>query len=103
MNCHNNNNENNKKGFLKHGLMMGLCCLLPVILVALLPILGFKALALSSLSSLLCPIMMIGMMFMMGRSHKKGENNNASCCAKNEDNDFITVDKEDYKIIDKNK
>ena len=100
MNCHNNNNnENNKKGFLKHGLMMMLCCLLPVILVSLLPILGFKALALSSLSSLLCPIMMIGMMFMMGRNHKKGEVNNA----KNEDNDCITIAKEDYEIIDKKK
>lgn len=76
MNCHNNNDGNNKKGFLKHGLMMGLCCLLPTILLALLPLLGSKALALSSLSSLLCPIMMIGMMFMMIRSHKKGDNNN---------------------------
>lgn len=99
MNCHNNNNNNNKKGMLKHGLMMMLCCLLPVILVATLPILGFKALALSSLASLLCPIMMIGMMFMMGRNHKKCEDNNSI-----DKEDYINVDSKDYEIIDsKNK
>jgi len=103
MNCH-NNNENNKKGFLKYGLMMGLCCLLPIILVALLPLFGFKALALSGLASLICPIMMISMMFMMGKSHKKDDGNSGnSCCSKNEDSEYITVAKEDYKVIDESK
>ena len=105
MNCHNNNddNGNNKKGFLKFGAMMGLCCILPIILVALLPLLGFKALALSGLTSLICPIMMIGMMFMMGRGHKKGNDNGDNCCSKNEDSEYINVSKKDYEIIDKNK
>lgn len=81
--------ENNikKEGFhpLKAIGMMGMCCLLPLIILAVLPLLnlGIKnTVILSSLSSLICPIMMIvmmGVMFFGGR--KK------SCCGEAEHKD----------------
>lgn len=62
----NNQNGKENKGFLKHGIMMMLCCLLPVLLIAGLPLLGIKGGAgLGTLVFLLCPLMHIGMMFMM--------------------------------------
>ena len=80
MNCHgshdenNENNENNNKGHKGHMLMMLVCCGAPLLLFLVLPLLrggyasgtgGFLPL----LISLICPIMMIGMMFMMMRGN----------------------------------
>ena len=70
-----NGHEGGKKGHkggLKHGLMMILCCLLPILVIAALPLLGFGGGRLSSLAFLLCPLMHIGMMFMMRRSGHRG-------------------------------
>lgn len=56
----------NKKGInWKLILMMGLCCLLPIIAILALPLFGFGKASWSALLFLLCPIMHIGMMFFM--------------------------------------
>ncbi|PAB58674.1 hypothetical protein CCE28_14115 [Anaeromicrobium sediminis] len=57
---------------MKHGAMMMLCCLLPILVIAGLPLFGIKGGILSSLAFLLCPLLHIGMMFMMMKSGKKG-------------------------------
>lgn len=61
----------NHKGMMKHGMMM-LCCLIPILLIAGLPLFGIKGGALSGLIFLLCPLMHIGMMFMMRKNGNKG-------------------------------
>lgn len=82
MNNRNNNDNGGNKGFFKHGLMMMLCCLLPVLLIAGLPLLGIKGgTGLGSLVFLLCPLMHIGMMFMM-----RGSNKGGSCHGGGKDN-----------------
>jgi hypothetical protein len=76
---HHNNNHNreetnnqNNKGMLKHGLMMILCCLIPILIFAGLPLFGIKGGLLSGLIFLLCPLMHIGMMFMMRKNGHNG-------------------------------
>lgn len=53
---------------MKHGKFMLLACLLPIAIIALLPVFGIKIGALSSLAFLLCPLMHIGMMVFMTKS-----------------------------------
>lgn len=58
----------------KHGLLMLLCCLIPVMIVALLPRLGFNLGPLAKLAPfavfLICPLMHVGMMFFMMKGKK---------------------------------
>lgn len=70
-NSHEEKNQGHK-GALKHGLLMMLCCMLPILIIAGLPLFGIKGGALSSLAFLLCPLMHIGMMFMMRKSGHGG-------------------------------
>ncbi|AOT69187.1 hypothetical protein [Geosporobacter ferrireducens] len=77
--CHESNKEGHKGG-LKHGLMMILCCMLPILVIAALPLLGLGGGRLSSFAFLLCPLMHIGMMFMMRKSGHGG-----SCHGSKED------------------
>lgn len=77
--------QTNKRFVLKGIGMMGACCLIPIIIIAILPLisnsLGMGGTRLVSLlGSLICPIMMIGMMFTMTKG--------MSCCSK-EDKDEI--------------
>jgi len=78
MNCHGNQDENNvnneergHKGHKSHMLMMLVCCGAPLLLFLVLPLLrgaGYASGAtgfLPVLLSLICPVMMMGMMFMM--------------------------------------
>lgn len=70
------------KGPLKYIGMMGICCLLPIIAVFVLPLLGmnFRSISvLTMISSLICPIMMGLMMFGLLRGEK-----GSSCCKKEE-------------------
>ncbi len=59
--------------------MMGLCCLLPIIIVAVLPLLQIKSLGantlIASIAPLICPIMM-GLMMIGLFKDSKGH----SCC-----------------------
>ncbi|MBB6215000.1 hypothetical protein HNQ80_001089 [Anaerosolibacter carboniphilus] len=70
-NCHGGEKQE-RKGTLKHGLLMILCCMLPILIIAGLPLFGVKGGGLSSLAFLLCPLMHIGMMFMMRKSGHSG-------------------------------
>jgi hypothetical protein len=63
--------KKNNKGILKHGLMMVLCCMIPILLIVGLPLLGIKSQRFSSLIFLLCPLMHIGMMLTMRNCHNK--------------------------------
>ena len=71
----------------KHGLMMILCCLIPVILLAFLPRLGINIGPFARLAPfavfLLCPLMHFGMMFFMMKG-KEGNNHCTENKGKNE-------------------
>lgn len=67
------------KTLLKGIGLMGVCCLLPIIITALLPVLsslfGAQGTRVASIAaSLVCPLMMVGMIFMMSKGH--------GCCSK---------------------
>lgn len=72
-----------KKGLFKGIGMMGACCLLPILIMAILPLLsstlGLTGTRIASLlTSLICPVMMIIMMITMSKG--KG------CCSKEDEN-----------------
>ncbi|WP_432666072.1 DUF2933 domain-containing protein [Wukongibacter baidiensis] len=68
----NREKDQKHKGMMKHGLMMMLCCLIPILLIAGLPLFGINGGVSSGLIFLLCPLMHIGMMFMMRKNGHKG-------------------------------
>lgn len=84
--CHkNHNNENDecvenqvneKKGILSHGLLMIICCAIPLVLLFLLPYINIRSSAIQGFLGmgvfLLCPLMHLGMMYFMTRGNKKG-------------------------------
>ncbi|MBU3104513.1 hypothetical protein [Clostridium gasigenes] len=88
MNCHKDNKKNKSKhkhSPLKHMLHMVLCCGLPIVIIAFLPlIMRFSPSTggvLARIVPFLCPVMMILMIPMM-----MGGNKNKSCCeSKNND------------------
>jgi len=69
MNCH---NKNGKKG---HGMLMLLCCLIPLMLVFMLPRLGVNIGPLARIAPfamlLICPLMHIGMFVFMFKGKDK--------------------------------
>jgi len=75
------------KGIMKHGLMMMLCCLIPILIIAGLPLFGIEGGFSSSLVFLLCPLMHIGMMFMMRKNGKESSchSDNKSECVEVEE------------------
>lgn len=85
-NIQNNNDQGNHKSHMSHMKMMALCCGLPILLILLLPLIGYKG-ALLSIVPFLCPIfmgaMMIPMIFMNKRQEEPRENNR-----QNIENDF---------------
>lgn len=56
-------NKGQHKMGIKHGVMMALCCLLPLLIIMILPLIGFKNISWSWIIFILCPLMHIGMMF----------------------------------------
>ncbi len=72
-----------KKGiFNKHMLMMIICCGLPIIIIAVISILNISTSGIvNQFIWLLCPLLMIPMMFFMFRKDKKGK----SCCNGNDE------------------
>ena len=89
MKCHGNNDKNGKhEGHSKHMLMMILCCALPVLILVSLPFIKninptIKN-SIFGIAPLICPVMMIGMMFMMKKTNK---NEDESKCRDNKQND----------------
>ena len=67
-------NHQNHKG-KGHGFLMILCCLIPILAIALLPRLGVELGPIGRLAPyamlLICPIMHIGMMVFMFKGRKK--------------------------------
>lgn len=88
MNCCNNNKDENRltdnqnnipkskyhNGHTKHMLHMALCCGLPILLILLLPALGYKGILLS-IVPYICPIMMVLMIPMMFHKSKDDTKN----------------------------
>lgn len=82
MSCHEENKEkreSHKHSPLKHVLHMALCCGLPIVIVAALPLITRFSPAggdiMGKLAPFICPVMMLLMLPMMFRNNKKG-----SCC-----------------------
>lgn len=83
MNCHKDHDSSNqegkeKKGLMKHGILMILCCLAPIVFLIALPFFNIKSDGMQNLLStaafLLCPLMHIFMMKgLMGHGNKKKE------------------------------
>lgn len=71
-------NNNEKKKMIKHSFGMMICCIMPILIISILPLIGVKAARLSSLAVLICPLSMIFMMFGM---RKQGN----GCCNQNKD------------------
>ena len=69
-------NHQNRKG-KSHGILMLLCCLVPILVVLILPRLGFELGPIGRLAPyamfLICPIMHIGMMRAISKGNKKGD------------------------------
>lgn len=69
----------NKKPGLKHMIPMALCCMLPILIVSILPaiqlVLPGAAPILAFLSPFICPIMMVSMIFFMAKGNKSHK-----CC-----------------------
>ncbi|WFA08852.1 hypothetical protein [Tissierella sp. Yu-01] len=66
----------------KHILHMLICCGFPILIIGSLPLIAryspWISLILGFIAPFICPIMMIGMMFMMFKS--KGKKEKSSCC-----------------------
>ena len=76
--------EKQSKKLFKGIGMMGMCCLLPVIIFAILPFISSRLGVVgtritSGVASLICPIMMIVMMVFMIKGH--------GCCSKKDENE----------------
>ena len=84
----NSGNGNKVHGIMKHVGMMGVCCLLPIVIIGILPLLRINSLStnvlISGMASLICPIMMGVMMIVMFRSGKKN-----SCCSKDSETEGV--------------
>lgn len=65
-----------KHGHKGHLLHMALCCGLPLLILLVLPLIGYKGILLS-IAPLICPIMMLVMMPMMMRGHGNSRHNNS--------------------------
>ena len=100
MKCHGDNKENqgtHNHSPLKHMIHMILCCGLPIVIIGLLPFISRfspgTSRFLAVIAPFICPIMMIGMIFMMfgGRNGNK----KSSCCdtTKNESNETVVLNK----------
>jgi hypothetical protein len=77
--------------------MMLLCCGAPIILLAIVSILGPSFAGLRSVAPLLCPIMMVMMIPMMLRKDKsKGENSN---CCENQNQLIKNENAEETKLL----
>ena len=81
-------NEHKMHSIMKYVGMMGVCCLVPIVIIGILPLLRINSLStnvlISGMASLICPIMMGVMMIVMFRSGKR-----RSCCSKDSNSEGI--------------
>ncbi|MBI5034811.1 MAG: DUF2933 domain-containing protein [Chloroflexi bacterium] len=70
----NHNHSQGAQAWAKHMLLMLICCLVPIGLVAAVSVFGLSLGPLQGLlpyvAALMCPVMMIGMMWMMMRNNQ---------------------------------
>jgi hypothetical protein len=93
MKTKNSNTDGNKKQshtHAKHMKMMAICCGLPIIGFLTIGILGISMPSLETLFLLICPIGMIGMMYMMHRDSQRKEGGH-SCCKSEQSEDESTA------------
>jgi len=68
------NHDHSQGGMGKHMLLMIICCAVPILLVTAVSLFGLSLGPLQWLvpyvAALMCPLMMIGMMWMMMRDHR---------------------------------
>ena len=82
MKTKNSNTSDNKKqghSHARHMKMMAICCGLPIIGFLAIGILGISMPSVETLLLVICPVGMIGMMYMMHRD-SQGKNKGDSCC-----------------------
>ena len=94
MKSKNSTNADNKKqghSHAKHMWMMAICCGLPIIGFLAIGILGLSMPSLETLFLLICPIGMIGMMYMMRRD-SQGKDKRHSCCQSEKSGDESAAD-----------
>lgn len=78
--CKNDNDENRKKpvhNHKRHMLHIALCCGLPLALIFVLPLIGYKGF-LTTIAPFICPIMMLIMVPMMLRGNGDSSHSNSS-------------------------
>lgn len=83
-----NTDDTKKQGHshAKHMWMMAVCCGLPIIGFLAIGILGISMPSLETLLLVICPVGMIGMMYMMNRN-SQGSEKSGSCCQSKEAED----------------
>ncbi len=76
---HSSTDGNKKQGHshTKHMWMMAICCGLPIIGFLVIGVIGISMPSLQTLLLIICPIGMIGMMYIM---HRDGQAKDSACC-----------------------
>jgi hypothetical protein len=94
-------NKKQGRSHAKHMWMMAICCGLPIIGFLAIGVLGLSMPSLETLFLVICPIGMIGMMYMMRRDNQGKEEGN-SCCQseKPEDESVPHIANESAESID---
>jgi hypothetical protein len=75
--------EKNKQNHSKHMWMMVLCCGIPIVALLAIAMIGISAPSLETFLFLVCPIGMVGMMYMMHRDGQKSSQSHSCCTTDN--------------------
>ena len=87
-----NTSDNKKQGHSHagHMKMMAICCGLPILGFLAIGILGISMPSLETLLLLICPIGMIGMMYMMNRDSQGKEKGHSCCQSEKSEDESVT-------------
>ena len=72
-------NKSQPHSHAKHMWMMAICCGVPILGFLAIGVIGITMPSLETILLLVCPIGMMGMMYMMHRDSQQKNNGNASC------------------------